>query len=72
MKKWIVAALVLAGCTENGMKTAEGCPIYLSEVMQGATRACQAAYHEEMARARGGVVTRCLPDGGGGMSCTSY
>jgi starvation-inducible outer membrane lipoprotein len=57
MKKLIFAALVLAGC--ESAYTAEGCPIYASEMMQAKTQACIAEYHAEKARLEGRVVTTC-------------
>lgn len=73
MKTALIVGLVgaLAACSAESMKTAEGCKIMLTELGQAHTRACQAAYHEEMARQAGGTVTRCI-DPGGAMSCTTY
>lgn len=68
----IIALLLLAACDGPGSKTAEGCPIGMTEIGRAGTQACQAAYAEEMARAHGGAVTKCLPDGSSGMSCTTY
>lgn len=65
----VFSLIALAGC--ESPKTAEGCKVMLTEVGQAYTRACQQAYHEEMARQRGGSVTRCI-DGPVGLSCTIY
>ncbi|WP_323771235.1 hypothetical protein [Antarctobacter sp.] len=61
MKKWLmVAALSLTvACSEDGWKTAKGCKIYVSEIMQAHTEACVAAYHTEKARQEGRAVTTC-------------
>lgn len=58
MKLTLSFALVtLAGC--QGATTPEGCPIYMTEIMQAHTQACVAAYHAERARMEGRAVTTC-------------
>lgn len=70
MKKILISALVIiSGC--DLPKTKEGCTQYLSEAMQASTAACIAAYNEEIARAKGGVVTKCTRVGAD-LSCTTY
>lgn len=70
--KALIAIIALAGCTGEAMTTKEGCPVYMTELMQAATQACVQAYYEEQARQRGGVVTNCTPTASGGMSCATY
>ncbi|RMC30085.1 hypothetical protein [Paracoccus siganidrum] len=65
----IMALLALTAC--DTPTTAEGCPIGLTDIGMAQTRACQQAFHEEMARQRGGTVTRCI-GGTGNVSCTTY
>lgn len=64
-----LGALVLTGCVETP-KTAEGCPIYATPMMQAQTQTCQQAFYEAKARASGGTVTRCF-GGATGMTCVS-
>lgn len=67
MKKFLLL-LPLAACQAT---TPEGCPVYMTEMMQAQTQACIAAYNEEKARQAGGTVTKCTPVGGS-MSCATY
>lgn len=69
MKRLILITSLLAGC--QGTTTKEGCPIYMTEMMQAKTQACVAAYYEDQARLSGGVVTRCT-ETSTGMSCATY
>lgn len=71
MRFLTVGAMLLGLSACDAAKTAEGCPIGVTEIGMAQTRACQQAYHEEMARQNGGVVTRCI-GGTGTMSCTTY
>jgi hypothetical protein len=64
-----VSMMLLGGCGEPST-TAEGCPIYYGEIMRAQTEACVAAYHEERARAAGGVVTQCRRVGND-LSCVT-
>ena len=52
-----IALVALAGC--QGPTTPEGCPIYMTEIMQAQTQACVAAYRAEKARMTGQKVTTC-------------
>ena len=66
--RFIPILFLLAACEEA--TTREGCPIYVTEMMQAYTAACQQAYYEDQARQSGGTVTRCFP-GSGGVTCIS-
>ena len=52
-----IALVTLAGC--QGAATPEGCPIYITEIMQTYTQTCVAAYRAEKARMAGQKVTTC-------------
>ena len=65
----MLALLALSSCGE-ALTTPEGCPIYMTEIMQAETRACQQAYYEERARMNGGTVTKCF-GGPGQLTCVS-
>lgn len=65
----LAALMLLAGCGEPAV-TAEGCPIYITEIMRARTEACVAAYHAEVAKRQGKPVTRCYRSGAE-MVCVS-
>lgn len=71
MKPVLILGAVTALAACEPVRTPEGCPIYLSPIMQVRTEACLAAHREAEVIAQGGTVTRCTPVGAG-MSCTSY
>lgn len=61
--RYLPILLMLAACGP-APTTPEGCPIFMTELMQAQTRACVAAYYAEKARAAGQPVTTCYPSGG--------
>lgn len=68
----VFGLMVLSGCTGDQFKTAEGCQIYMTELMQAETAACQSAYYEALAKQNGGLVSKCFPGPGGSMTCSTY
>lgn len=66
-----MALLALTACSDNTDPTT-GCPkVMLTEIGRASQRACEAAYHEELARQRGGTVSRCF-DTSSGTTCITY
>jgi len=69
--RFLIAAVFLGACVSGEpLKTKEGCPVYMTELMQAATQACVQAYYEEKARQQGQTVTKCY-GGPGNMTCVT-
>jgi hypothetical protein len=70
----MLALLGLAACGDPYPNYTGNCALYApsnNPIMNAYNDACLAREAEENARAAGGVVTRCQPDGRGGTVCTT-